>query len=870
MSQRQSAVLTTGLAGLDRVLHGVVAGDNIVWQVQEIEDYQGLVRPYAEAARAAGAHLIYFRFADHPPLLPPDFGAEIHTPRPSDGFEAFVGQVHAVIEGAGRGAMYVFDCLSSLAETWQADQLLGNFFMLTCPRLFDLETVTYFAVYRNRHTVYAMRAIAETTQWMLDVFRRRGRLYIRPLKVQHRSKDAMNLIHAWEGEEFLPAVDSATVSEILADSEWPGLQADTRAGYWRRYYVEARHLLGDRDRGAGDPTREQAMFRRLAGMLLAEDPHIVDLAQRNLTLDDLVAVRDRQIGIGRIGGKAAGMLLARAILRREAPALTARLEAHDSFYVGAEVFHTFLVQNGLWWARRRQRDPATFLQGLEDVRAHILTGRFPDYVLDEFAGMLDYFGEWPFIVRSSSLLEDAYGNSFAGKYESVFCVNRGPREARMDALLDAVRRVYASAMGEEALQYRLRRGLLDRDEQMALLVMRVSGSGHGRWFYPQAAGVGLSFNPYPWDPRIDPKAGVVRLVFGLGTRAVDRADDDYTRLVALNAPHLRPETNFEDICDTAQRRMDALDLETNQFASAHFLDVLNDARDLPLDMFISEKHAVDGPAQRALTFDGLLRETGFVGDLREMLSRLEHAYSHPVEIEFTLNFLRDGSYRIHLLQCRTLQVRRQDTAPLPTVPPLASSRRLEARGAVIGLSRDMPLDLVVYVVPGTFAALPMQDRHEIARVIGRVNRACAGRGWRVLLLGPGRWGTRDPALGVPVHYSEINQMSAIGEIVAMRDTLVPDVSLGTHFLSELVEMDILYFALFPRREENRLDETWLTSSPNRLAAFAPDAGDWTGVVHVSDGADLAGAGAGLRLLADAPAQGVYLYAAPGSNSGERP
>jgi len=862
MEPTKRAVLTTGLAGLDRVLHGVAAGDNIVWQVQEIEDYGGLVRPYAEAARAAGARLIYFRFADHPALLSEDFGAEIHTLRPADGFEAFVDQVHTVIEEAGRGAMYIFDCLSALAEAWQADQLLGNFFKLTCPRLFDLETVTYFAVYRNRHTVYAMQAIAETTQWMLDVFRRRGRLYIRPLKVQHRSKEAMNLIHAWEGEEFLPATESATVSEILADSEWPGLQADTRAGYWRRYYVEARRVLLVRDAGASDPWQEQAMFRRLAGMLLAEDPHILDLAQHYLTLDDLVAVRDRQIGIGRIGGKAAGMLLARAILRQEAPDLTGRLEAHDSFYVGAEVFHTFLVENGLWWARHRQRNPATFLQDINEVRDRILAGRFPDYVLDQFGGMLDYFGEWPFIVRSSSLLEDAYGNSFAGKYESVFCVNRGPREARMGALLDAVRRVYASAMGEEALQYRLRRGLLDRDEQMALLVMRVSGAGHGRWFYPQSAGVGLSFNPYPWDPRIDPQAGVVRLVFGLGTRAVDRADDDYTRLVALNAPSLRPETNFEDICDTAQRRMDALDLETNQFVSAHFLDILKDAVDLPLDLFISEQEMSDQPARRALTFDGLLQQTGFVEDLRKMLALLEKAYAHTVEIEFALNVLRDGSYRIHLLQCRTLQVRRQDAVPLPTAPPSVSMRRLEAHGAVIGLSRDLPIDLVVYVIAAPFASLPMQARHEIARVIGRINHACAGRGWRVLLMGPGRWGTRDPALGVPVHYSEINQMSALGEIVAMRDTLVPDVSLGTHFLSELVEMDVLYFALFPRQEGNRLDETWLTSVPNRLAEFDRNASPWSGVIHVADGGDLAGAGRALRILANAPDQRVCLYSSP--------
>ena len=105
-------------------------------------------------------------------------------------------------------------------------------------------------------------------------------------------------------------------------------------------------------------------------------------------------------------------------------------------------------------------------------------------------------------------------------------------------------------------------------------------------------------------------------------------------------------------------------------------------------------------------------------------------------------------------------------------------------------------------------------------------------------------------------------MSALGEIVAMRDTLVPDVSLGTHFLSELVEMDVLYFALFPRREGNRLDEAWLTSAPNRLAEFDPSATVRSSVVHVAKGEDLAGAGQTLRILASAPDQRVCLYSSP--------
>ena len=213
--------------------------------------------------------------------------------------------------------------------------------------------------------------------------------------------------------------------------------------------------------------------------------------------------------------------------------------------------------------------------------------------MDQFQAMLDYFGESPYIVRSSSLLEDTYGNAFAGKYDSVFCVNQGTREERLQALLDTVRQVYASAMSEKALRYRVARGLLDRDEQMALLVMRVSGRRYGDKFFPQIAGVGFSFNPYVWHKDIDPHAGVVRLVFGLGTRAVDRADDDYTRLVALNAPTRRPESNFDEVCEYSQHRVDYLDLAANRFASGHFLDLVKETPDLPLDMVASQ----DGSAR---------------------------------------------------------------------------------------------------------------------------------------------------------------------------------------------------------------------------------------------------------------------------------
>jgi hypothetical protein len=847
---------TTGLPGLDAVLRGVQRGDNIVWQIQSLKDYLALVTRYAEAAHRQQRRLIYFRFASHQPLLAEEAGVEIHHPQPQDGFDAFVDQVHSVIEAAGPETMYVFDCLSDLAEAWQSDRMMGNFFRLTCPRLFDLDTVTYFGVFRNTHALSAMEVITETTQFLLDVFRCRERLYIRPIKVQHRSAAAMNLMHAWdhEGDCFRPVTDSGTVSEILAGSGWPGLEDNAIIGHWRRNFDAARALVAQRHTGKADTEAEAACFDRLARMIFPHDPAMSPLIRHYLDLDDLFAVRDRMIGIGSIGGKALGMLLARAILRRDAAELNAQLEAHDSFYVGTEVFDTFFVHNGLWWIRRQQRDPATFLQQLDEAHTRILQGSFSQSTLRQFEGMLDYFGEWPFIVRSSSRLEDLYGNAFAGQYDSVFCVNQGTREKRLADLLDAVRRVYASTLNEKALRYRERRGLLGAHEQMALLIMRVSGTAGSRYFHPHAAGVGLSFNPYRWNPRIDMKAGVVRLVAGLGTRAVDRTDDDYTRLVALNAPDLRPETNFGAIARHAQRRMDALDLQDNRMVTGPFADLVRGEKDFPLDLFTSREQP-DRPA--FLTFDGLLKETTFVADMRALLGRLDAAYRHPVEIEFTLNVPPGGNYRINLLQCRPMQVR--NVEGIATEPPDDAPRLVTAHGAVIGLSRVIRPDRIVYVVPSRYGRLSQADRLTLTRLIGQINRASADR--KLLLVGPGRWGSSDLWLGIPVAFSDINHVTALCEVVAMHDYLVPDVSLGTHFINELIEADMLYFALFPRKEGNLVDETAIRSMPNRLVQLLPDAGEWSDLVHVADVRP-----GSIILYADAERQRVTVTADPAAEA----
>ena len=862
---------STGLPSLDQVFRAVLPGDNIVWQVDAIADYSALVAPFWSTALRQGHKVVYFRFARHAQLVPDDARIDIHRLAPDVGFEKFTTEIHKVIEGAGRGTYYVFDCLSDLAADWYSDLMLGNFFMVTCPYLYELETVTYFGLLRNRHSLEAVSAIRDTTQILVDVFRHNHTLYVHPLKVDQRHSPTMYLPHAWEGGTFRPLSESAVLSAMLEQIAEQRVDSASRTlDVWDRTFVEAREALDGLERGTQPPHAARAIVERLLRMMITHDKRLIALASTHLDLAELLAIRKRMIGTGLIGGKSVGMLLARAILVKADARWRERLETHDSFFIGSDVFYTYLVRNGCWPSRRTQRSPTSFLDAAEEARQRILSGTFPPFVREQFIPMLEHFGQSPIIVRSSSLLEDSFGNAFTGKYESVFCPNQGSPDERLAAFLAAVRRVYASTMSKEALLYRAHRGLLDSDEQMGVLVQRVSGAVYGNLFYPQIAGVGLSYNPYAWSEYIDPDAGVLRLVFGLGTRAVDRSDDDYTRIVALNAPLRRPEVGGEDVTAYAQRRVDVIDLEANRCESLQSDQVFSASPGLPIELFASRNvrgdHERAGLAPWALTFDRLLSRTSFVQDMREMLSVLRDAYDNPVDTEYTANFLSDGSCRINLVQCRPFQVK-EGGGIVPRPEGLKPENIvLEACGTIIGRSAFTAINRIIYVVPGAYASLPLTDRFSIARLIGRlthVERAGAQPA-TLMLIGPGRWGTRTPSLGVPVSFAEIASVSVLCEIVTMGSNIVPDVSLGTHFFNDIVEANMLYMALYPGRKGNRVNEAFFEHQENRLADLMPDDARMADVIRVID-LPAAPTGAALYLNANCVAQQAVCYlAAPPS------
>lgn len=220
-------------------------------------------------------------------------------------------------------------------------------------------------------------------------------------------------------------------------------------------------------------------------------------------------------------------------------------------------------------------------------------------------------------------------------------------------------------MSEDALAYRKQRGLDELDEQMALLIQRVSGSYHQHYFFPDLAGVGVSYNTYVWNDKMDPRAGILRLVFGLGTRAVNRVEGDYPRMVALDDPLRKPYGDMNDIRQFSQHEVDLINTKENTFQTQGFAELVNEkVYDQTERVAIRDEEAsqmMSGKGQEKeywiLTLDNLFTNKTLSQVFTQILKTLEKSYDYPVEIEFTVNFTSKSSYKINLLQCRPLQTR---------------------------------------------------------------------------------------------------------------------------------------------------------------------------------------------------------------------
>jgi len=572
--------------------------------------------------------------------------------------------------------------------------------------------------------------------------------------------------------------------------------------------------------------------------MISDQLKFIGVAKKILTIDDLRRVYRRRIGGGKIGGKAAGIVLAWKILQQKDPAYGPDLSQHceipDSYFIGSEVIYEFSVLNRFDKYMNQKYLPVEEIRKAypELVQAY-LRGKLPEGVVDRLREILVKFGKKPLIVRSSSLLEDNFGYSFAGKYLSVYCPNQGSSRENLDALLDAVRRVYASLLNPDALVYRKKNNLIDYDERMCVIIQPVQGQRYGRYYLPTVSGVAFSNNPFRWSPKIRREEGFLRMVWGLGTRAVNRVANDYPKLIALSHPQLQPDTSARALRQYSQGLVDVLDLEDNSFKTLHFDEVLkSDYPDISIiasvyegdylqDIFATGMLSDDN--EFVLTFNALTKDKRFVKLMRTALQRLEQAYRRPVDVEFAIEIERNGSvpdYRLHILQCRPLSQRAGDFAVkipdnIPDENELFSSNWLVPDGKVENVRYVVFIDPLKY---GESSDLVI--KRELGRAISRLNQVLSEE--RFILLGPGRWGSSNIDLGVHVTYGDIYNTRALVEIGLVEGHARPELSFGTHFFHDLVETEIYALALWPDGEHGRFNWDYFQNSPCSLSELSPE------------------------------------------------
>ena len=826
----------SGIPAMDDALHFIRLGDNVVWQVSSLEEFRAVAVPFAEQAIRDGRNLLYIRFAEHEPILPQMEGLRIvHVPL-SHRFETFTVEIHNIIEKEGYDAFYVFDCLSELEAAWATDLLMGDFFHLTCPFLFILDTVAYFPVLRGRHSFDAIAKIRDTTQLFLDVFPNEdlpSSMYVRPKKVWRRESATMFLPHLFEPSKgsFVPETDGVRMSRFYQRMNKANAAVNQSMDSWERFFQRTRIKYE-----SGLDVSEEC--GRICNIMLTRDERLRELIKEHFRPEDYFEIHDRMVGTGMIGGKATGMLLSRKLTENLRPDIYSRIEPHDSFYIGSDVFYTYIVDNGFWDLRVQQRTEEGYFALAGEAEQKFLSGRFSDAMEEEFRRILEYYGSDPVIVRSSSILEDGFGNAFAGKYESVFCAGNGSLEERLETFEQAIRTVYASTMGLSALDYRKRRGLDKRDEQMAILVQRVSGSRYEDFYMPCAAGVGYSISPYRFSPE-HPSEGMLRLVMGLGTAAVDRRTGSYPRMVMMEDPTKVTLTSSSDKHQFSQRLVDAV-----LFASGEVegLDPDFVRKEIPPYMtrlllshdWDAERIFTDRGENRQIFYvscDGLVKNRQLMEDMRGILQLLKEAYVYPVDIEYTINVAPAGDYVIDLLQCRPLQQTKEGDAVL--VPQAPADRiLLETKGVSMGFSRTFPVDLVVYIDPIRYYQMPYRDKFRVRDLLSAVNWKLRGQGKRMLLLTPGRICTSSAELGVPSAFADISEFDMIAEISETRAGYVPELSYGSHIFQDLVEAEILYTAVFETQTTLHFAPTLLQPFAASLPDYAKDTGGLEGVENI--------------------------------------
>ncbi len=512
------------------------------------------------------------------------------------------------------------------------------------------------------------------------------------------------------------------------------------------------------------------------------------------------------LGKGTIGGKGRSLLFALRKLRDSGDEELAGTKVPDSIYLSIDVFHRFLENVRGFNRLLSAGDP----QLIEDA---FMKTPLPDdariFITSFLAGMND-----PVVIRSSSRLEDDVKHSFAGKYLTTFlCNGEGSAEERAAAVENEVKRIYSRTFFPAAVEYRSRHNLGDDD--MGIIIIRMAGRWRGRYYYPTIAGVGYSQNFRRWTTRIKQEDGLVRIVFGLGTMSTKRG---YARTVSLSNPILRPEGFApEKISAIAQESFHVIDRENPNTLTT--LDIKKEWRHLlkyhsDFSVYAQIYSFCDGEggfsrlmknmlqlpeaSKVCFTFDEFPQiYPGFFRRMKKTLKLLEAEMGLPADVEFAFEPTEDS---FCLIQSRPFWSNSHMYSGIPEVEQsriLLQADRMVTHGSVTGIHK------IIYVDYGLY--YKGHDFYGTARQIGELNKSSDEP---YILVAPGRIGSSNPELGVPVHYSELTHCRAMVELGIPRLGFMPELSYGTHFFSDLEVDGVLYMPVFAGEDRNIYNYDW--------------------------------------------------------------
>lgn len=580
--------------------------------------------------------------------------------------------------------------------------------------------------------------------------------------------------------------------------------------------------------------------------LLSDNLNYVNIAKNHISIEFFSQITNNiigsQNGYGKLGGKSAGLILANQIIqsRSKRNALLENIKMPRSWFVTSDTMYEFMHFNAIEeFIFTKYRNPEEIEYEFLFLEYLFKNSYFPDRIINRLEAILDDTYGKPLVVRSSSLLEDSFDAAFSGKYKSLFISNIGSKKDRLSLLLSAIAEVYASTFSPDPIEYRKERGLIDFREEMGILIQEVVGTQIGKYYLPSYAGVAFSQNEFRWSPRIEREDGIIRLVAGMGTRAVDRTMNDYPLLISPGKPGIKVNQSLQDKIRYSQQKVDVINLETNSFETIEFNKLISECNaEYPsLDKIVSFNRvsSLVEPVSALsdfmnedliITFNSLVDRTAFVPQIRDMLHCLKEAFGRPVDIEFA----HDGK-NLYLLQCRP-QMSYESSANVKIPENILRTDIIFTADKYVNTCYIDNIDYIVYVNSNEYnKLLSSNEMYETGRIVGRLNRLLPRK--KFILMGPGRWGSKgDIKLGVPVVYSDINNTAMLIEIAKESEGYVPELSFGTHFFQDLVEENIRYLPLYPSNELTILDESKILNSKNFLNEYLPEWSSYSKVIHL--------------------------------------